>query len=438
MCTHVRRCTVSAVLVVALMGWASKGFAQEAPAGGDQQHEGHQTADVAHQHGSAETSAPAHADGSGTSWLPGESPMYAAHRSLGSWALMLHGNAFVQLFDDSGTRGTRQWGSINWLMAEASHDLGTGTFTAVTMVSIEPWTIRGCGYPDLLASGEVCNGARIHDRQHPHDLLMEVAVALDHPIRKGLSIEVYGGPAGEPALGPPAFMHRLSSLSNPLAPVSHHWFDSTHITYGVVTAALHTAQWKIEGSAFNGREPDDDRVGFELAALDSWSTRLSFAPSPRWVLQVSGGSLTDAEALVEGGRESVKRTTASGTYHRQTPVSLWATTLGWGRNAHHDEATHAVLLESSYTRRDRNVAYGRFEWTSKTGHDLDLATDETVGTVKIQGGFTRYLRSYAGMMFGAGAEAQMSIVPENLESVYGRRINPGFGVYLTVRPTGHP
>jgi hypothetical protein len=111
---------------------------------------------------------------------------------------------------------------------------------------------------------------------------------------------------------------------------------------------------------------------------------------------------------------------------------------GWGRNAHHDEATHAVLLESSYTRRDRNVAYGRFEWTSKTGHDLDLATAETVGTVKIQGGFTRYLRSYAGMMFGAGAEAQMSIVPENLESVYGRRINPGFGVYLTVRPTGHP
>jgi hypothetical protein len=266
---------------------------------------------------------------------------------------------------------------------------------------------------------------------------MEVAVALDHPIGKGVSLELYGGPAGEPALGPPAFMHRLSSLSNPLAPISHHWFDSTHITYGVATAALHTSRWKVEGSAFNGREPDDDRVGFELAALDSWSTRLSFAPSPRWVLQLSSGSLTDAEALVTGGRESLERTTASATYHLQTPVSLWATTLGWGRNAHDDEATHAVLVESSYTRRERNVAYGRFEWTSKTGHDLNLADGATVETVKVQGGFTRYLRSYAGVMFGAGAEAQMSIVPRDLVTLYGRRVNPGFGVYVTVRPNGH-
>ena len=81
----------------------------------------------------------------------------------------------------------------------------------------------------------------------------------------------YGGPAGEPALGPVAFMHRVSALSNPLAPISHHWFDSTHITYGVATLGFFARTWKVEGSAFNGREPDDTRTNFDLAAMDSWS-----------------------------------------------------------------------------------------------------------------------------------------------------------------------
>ena len=435
MSTYARRRTACAV-VVALLAVTRHASAQEAPAPAAHQHEGHDAAQVEHQHGGTDTPAPDHADGSGTSWLPGDSPMYALHQPLGSWFLMVHGTAFVQFLKDGGERGESQWGSINWVMAEASHDVGDGTFTAVTMLSAEPWTIRGCGYPNLLASGELCGGEAIHDRQHPHDLLMEVAVALDHPVGKGVNLELYGGPAGEPALGPPAFMHRISAMSNPLAPVSHHWFDSTHIVYGVITAGVHTGRWKLEASAFNGREPDADRIGFELAALDSWSTRLTFAPTPSWVFQASGGALTDAEALEDGGRESLTRITASGTHHRRSATNLWATTVGWGRNEHHGTATHAVLTESSFTHRDRNVVYGRFEWTSKTGHDLDLVNDDLVDTVKLQGGLTRYFTSYAGVTVGAGATAQLSIVPRELEATYGSRFNPGFGVYVTFRPAG--
>src|SRR6476469_9436449 len=121
-------------------------------------------------------------EGSGTSWLPDESPMYAIHSQAGTWTLMAHGNAFLQYLREIGDRGSDQAGSINWFMGMADRSVGSGHLGLRGMISLEPWTIRGCGYPDLLASGEVCQGAIIHDRQHPHDLFMELAVTYDRPI----------------------------------------------------------------------------------------------------------------------------------------------------------------------------------------------------------------------------------------------------------------
>jgi hypothetical protein len=42
--------------------------------------------------------------------------------------------------------------------------------------------VRGCGYPDLLATGERCDGEPIHDRQHQHEFFMEVAARYDRPL----------------------------------------------------------------------------------------------------------------------------------------------------------------------------------------------------------------------------------------------------------------
>src|SRR4051794_18902482 len=167
-------------------------------------------------------------EGSGTSWLPDETPMYALHRDANGWMLMLHANGFLQYLKETGDRGSDQFGSINWVMGMAQRKTGGGQLMLRGMVSAEPGTIGGCGYPDLLATGEECKGEAIHDRQHPHDLFMELAAPYSHPIGHGIQFQVYGGPVGEPALGPVAFMHRVSGLSNPLAPITHHWFDSTH------------------------------------------------------------------------------------------------------------------------------------------------------------------------------------------------------------------
>jgi hypothetical protein len=378
-------------------------------------------------------------EASGTAWLPNESPMYGLHRPIGSWQVMGHGAAFSQFLYDGGDRGQDQFGSINWLMGMAYRNVGGGRFGLRGMVSFEPWTIRGCGYPDLLATGERCDGEAIHDRQHQHDLFMEVAAQYDRPLTGSLRWQVYGGPVGEPALGPVAYPHRISAMPNLLAPISHHWLDATHITFGVATAAVYGSRWKAEASAFNGREPDEDRTDFDLAALDSFSGRLSFLPTPKVVLQVSAGRLTEAEpAEHDEARIDVTRVTASATYHRsRQDGGIWATTAAWGRNAEGDHATNALLVETNLTLADRDTWFGRFEVVGKTAHDLDVhdvADGEAFTVGKLQAGYTRYLAAWKGLKPGFGVSASAGIVPKTLESVYGSRINAGFGVFFTVRP----
>ena len=236
----------------------------------------------AHQHHAAGTGTmslfPAR-EASGTAWLPDITPMYGVERTWGDWNVMLHGVAFVQflyepgLIHRTGGYSTHQFGSVNWGMAHARRQLGAGRVGLRAMLSLEPWTLPDCGSLNLLATGEMCEGDTIHDRQHPHDLFMELAADYDRPLRGSLRWQVYGGLVGEPALGPVGFPHRLSALPNPIAPISHHWLDSTHITFGLVTTGLYDRRWKAEVSVFNGREPDANRADLDLGPLDSISGR---------------------------------------------------------------------------------------------------------------------------------------------------------------------
>jgi YHS domain-containing protein len=376
-------------------------------------------------------------EGSGTSWLPDSSPMFMVHRHNGPWMLMAHDNAFLQYFDESGDRGAHQTGSINWLMGMAERNAGRGQLAFRGMISLEPWTIRACGYPDLLASGELCDGEKIHDRQHPHDLFMELSARYDAPLAGGLRWQLYGGPAAEPALGPVAYPHRVSAMPNPLAPMTHHWFDSTHVSFGVVTGGVYAKRWKVEGSAFNGREPDENRKDFDFGALDSASGRIWFLPTANIALEVSAGHLKEAEAG-EGlePRRDVNKATASATYTRTHQRSVWATTAGWGRNSEEAVGTNALLVETNDTVNDRHSWFGRFEIAQKTPHDLGVPeTQQTFVVSKFQGGYARYFSEGVRFKVGIGAAASAGIVPEALRSAYGGRVNPGFAVFLTFRPT---
>src|SRR6266446_6098099 len=293
--------------------------------------------------------------GSGTSWLPDTSPMHAAHFMVGEWTLMLHGRGFVQYDWQEGSRGGNQLGVTNWVMAAASRSLGGGRLELRGMLSVEPWTIGARGYPLLLQSGESYGGAPLHDRQHPHDLFMETAALYRHPIGGAFGVEVYGAAAGEPALGPTAFMHRPSGMINPFPPIGHHWQDSTHISFGVITAGVYTRWAKLEGSVFHGREPDEDRWNFDFGALDSWSGRLSLNPTDQTSFQVSYGYIHSPEALEPD--VSLHRVTASATY--SAPIRTdgnFAMTALWGREIRKPSTT------SSRRSSDSSAASPEVRW----------------------------------------------------------------------------
>ena len=205
----------------------------------------------------------------------------------------------------------------------------------------------------------------------------------------------------------------------------------------MITGGVYGDRWKAEASVFNGREPDEERTNFDFGAFDSVSGRVWFLPTSKLALQVSAGKLTEAEASDSGGpRLDVTRVTASATYHTEPREnSIWATTIGWGRNDESGHGSNAFLAETNLTLQDRDSWFGRFEAASKTAHDLAVGESAEAFTVaKLQAGFTRYLTTWRGLKPGVGASLSAGFVPERLKATYGSRVNMGFGVFVTLRP----
>jgi hypothetical protein len=316
------------------------------------------------------------------------------------------------------------------------------------MLSLEPWTVSDCGYLNFLATGETCEGDTIHDRQHPHDVFMELAGDYDAPLGGSWRWQVYAGLSGEPALGPGGFPHRTSSMANPVAPISHHWLDATHVTFGLVTTGVYSRRWKAEISVFNGREPDGQRSDLDLGPLNSFSGRLTFVPAPQLAIQVSAAHLEESEAgLGLQPRSDIDRMTASVIYHRRLGATgIWASTLAYGLNAGReittagifDGRTHAVLLESSVDD-GRHTWFGRGELVGKPAHDLHAHEFGTAvfAVAKLQLGYAHYFSGWMGLMPGIGANVTASVLPRQLAPRYSGRIAPGVGVFFALRPSRH-
>jgi hypothetical protein len=275
-----------------------------------------------------------------------------------SWHVSFDGVLFATFDRQGGLRGETAFTSQNWLMAMAARPVKRGTVTLTAMLSAEPLTIGAAGYPQVFQQGEAYHSLQITDHQHPHDLFMRLSAAWRRPLGAHTGISVSGGPVGDAALGPVAFMHRPSASENPTAPLTHHLFDSTHIVEGMVSAGVDHGPVTIEGSIFRGREPDEHRYDIEFGALDSWSARVRFRPTPAWSFQVSHGYLHEPEQLEPGDQ---RRTNGSVSWFRQpNDAHFTAVTAAFGRTVRNFSTLRGVLIEATHQAGSTSF-YGRYE-----------------------------------------------------------------------------
>ena len=374
---------------------------------------------------------------SGTSWQPDSTPMFMWQARAGDWHLTLHTSSFFGYDSTATQRGDDQLLSINWIMGMAMHRIGSGDLTFRAMLSAEPFTMPGNGYPLLLQTGETFEGERLHDRQHPHDLFMELAVRYRQPISDMLGLELYAAPVGEPAIGPTAFPHRFTSMGNPLAPLSHHWFDSTHITFGVVTLGVFTRMFKLEGSWFNGREPDETRTDFDLRSPDSFSARLTANPTRDLSAQVSWARLDSPEELEAD--ISLQRITASVTWNRLLgdEVSDVAVSAALGQNdPSRGPSTRAALVEAIAMFADTHTVFARAEALTKTGEELVMPaamSDRRFGIGSFSAGYVYDFHQLGAIVPGVGAVGTLDLVGSTLGSAYDARTPWGGMVFVRLR-----
>jgi hypothetical protein len=359
-------------------------------------------------------------EASGTSWQPDASEHAGIHLMQGDWMLMFH--AMVNgVFDwQQGRRGDQKTFVSGMVMGMAKRVFDNGDALQLrAMLGPEPF-MRPNGYPLLLATGETANGVTpLVDRQHPHDLFMELSTSYSHKLSDKDSLFVYAGLPGEPAFGPPAFMHRMSIMDSPEAPISHHWLDSTHITFGVLTAGYVHHNWKVEVSRYKGREPDQHRFDIEPPKLDSTAARLSWNPRANLSLQVSYADERSPEQLEPD--QNQRKWSASAIYtvpFRQD--GWWSTTAAWGlRSSGHDQLP-AWVLESALKPNDAWTGFARAERVDNNelisapgGHGPTF----TVGKVSVGAIHDWPLAQHVKV--GLGALYAWNFVPSGLALSYG-------------------
>jgi hypothetical protein len=357
-------------------------------------------------------------EASGTAWQPDSSPHGGLHLKSGDWTLMGHAVLHGVYDRQGGPRGGEKAFVSGMAMGMARRPLGSGTLQLRASLSPDPLMGRR-GYPLLLAAGETANGVDpLVDRQHPHDLFMELSASYSLRLGDKASLFLYGGLPGEPAFGPPTFMHRIAAMDSPQAPISHHWLDSTHIVFGVVTAGLVLDDVKLEASRFNGREPDQRRFDIETGPLDSSALRLSWNPARTLSLQASWARLIAPEQVEPDENETRWSTSAIHT-RPLGDKGWWSTTLAWGRRTKAHDRLDALVLESA-VGLDRWTLFGRAErvetdeLTRVAGHHGPV-----YGVGKASLGAIRDFPVARRVKLGLGGLVAFSFVPGGLEPAYG-------------------
>ena len=379
---------------------------------------------------------------SGTDAQPASTPSDMLMTNWHGWMWMFHGEAFLNDVQQSGPRGADKLFSTNWIMPMAQRRFGNGLLTFKAMVSFEPATVSQQRYPELFQQGETAFGKPIVDGQHPHDFFSELAAIYDYKLSPKTLLSFYAAPMGDPAMGPNAYPHRASASEDPMAPLSHHLQDSTHVADDVITVGITHTNLRLEASAFHGREPGEYRWNIDSGTIDSWSTRVTVNPSANWSAQYSIAQLHSPEALAP--EDDVRRMTASVTYNRPISRGNWASLFVWGRNQALEDGNvgNGYLLESTLRFMNRNNAWTRIENVDRTNELLLGENPEPPGFreryfARVQAytaGYDREFGKIPHLSTAIGSQVTWYAVPDALRPAYGSH---PIGVVLFLRIRAH-
>ncbi len=370
-------------------------------------------------------------EASGTAWQPDAAAHGGVHVMTGDWMLMGHATLNGVYDWQEGPRGDEKAFVSGMFMGMARRDFAASALQFRAMVSPDPLMGKR-GLPLLLGSGETADGRTpLVDRQHPHDLFMELSGSYSARLSETQSVFVYAGLPGEPAFGPPAFMHRQSISDSPETPISHHWLDSTHITFGVVTAGYVHGAWKVEASRFHGREPDESRFDIETGPLDSTAVRVSWNPTPRWSLQASWADVTSPEQL-EPADDQTKWSISAIYTQPIASGGWWSTTVAWGRRSGDHQWLDAFIAESALNLKEVWTVFARAERT-ETNELLTSAGGHHGPVFTVSKGSLGVIRDFplsTNTKVGVGALYAFNFLPQALKPSYGS--NPS-GAMVFVR-----
>jgi len=387
---------------------------------------------------------------SGTTVEPKSTSEFApmVHTTFGNWTLMFHANAFVVDTQQTGPRGRDKFYSANWVMPMLTREFGRHSFSARTMLSLEPATVTKRRYPELFQSGETAYGLPIVDGQHPHDFLMELAGRYEFRVSDRTQLFVYGGPVGDPALGSTAFPHRASASENPVAVLGHHQQDSTHISNSVLTLGVVQGRVQLEASTFHGREPNENRWNIDGGTPDSFASRLTIGVTNGLTGQFSAGRINNREAL--DPTADTFRMTASLSHNKRFSSGYIASSLIWGRNK--DLPGHdAPRIFNSYTLESTvNFANNNWTWIRVENVDRDrtILVGEVPAVVRTEedpiGRIQAYTFGYerdlpiatSQLKIGLGSQVTVYGMPQHIKAVYGNRPT-AFTMFLRIRPKGN-
>jgi hypothetical protein len=328
------------------------------------------------------------------------------------------------------------WESQNWFMVQGQRPVGPGTLTLPAMFSLEPFTMHDIGSPQVFQTGETYKTGPLIDYQHPHDFFMQLGGQYRVP-RGEVGMHLAAYIVGPPALGPTPSMHRASARDNPTSPLIHHYTDSTHISFGVVTAGLDLHGFAIEGSSFKGEEPDEDRLNIDRPRLDSWSVRGSWRRGP-WYAQFSGGHLHRPEPFE---LFDMTRLTSSIEFNGAVRGREVAATALWGQNREVHGILDGYLFEWDVRADRHGFLYGRAETVAKDL--LDLGGPDPPGfsefhrisqVAALTIGYVHDFVERRWGRIGIGGDATVYSVPENMLDSYGSPHSYHF--FVRYRPSG--